>query len=100
MMQDFDSNVKVRCPITHLELFGATWWNIEEKKLSVNINTVTWELFLESFHEFFLLEEWHQKREDEFHTLRQYTMTVAEYESKFYELMPYARISDNSPLVV
>jgi hypothetical protein len=69
MMNDFDSNVKERFDITHLELFGATWWNIEEKKLGVNMNTITWELFLEKFFEHFLLEERNQKREDEFHNL-------------------------------
>ena len=26
IMQDFDSNVKARYSITHLEMFAATWW--------------------------------------------------------------------------
>ena len=49
-MQDFESNVKERFSITHLENFGASWWMIEEKKLGIDMNTVTWELFLEGFH--------------------------------------------------
>lgn len=56
-MQDFDSNVKVRFAITNLELFGATWWTIEEKKLGIDMGSVTWEIFLESFHERFLPKE-------------------------------------------
>ena len=70
-MQDFDSNVKERYAITNLENFGATWWTIEEKKLGINMNSVTWELFLESFRERFLPKEWKQHRVDEFHNLRQ-----------------------------
>lgn len=54
---DFDSNAKVRFSITHLELFGATWWNIKEKKLGVNMNTIIWELFLKNFRECFLPKE-------------------------------------------
>ena len=50
-MQDFNSNVKARFSITHLEVFAATWWKIEEKKLGLDMKTVTWELFLEHFHE-------------------------------------------------
>ena len=64
------------------------------------MSIVTWELFLENFRDRFLPEQWHQQRADEFHSLRQYTMSVAEYERKFYELMPYAGISDSSPLMV
>ena len=64
------------------------------------MSTITWELFLENFHDCFLPEQWHQQRVDEFHNLRLYTMSVVEYERKFYELMPYASISDSSPLMV
>ena len=56
--QDFDSNIKARLAITHLEHFAVVWWKIEEKKLGVNMQTVTWELFLEHFHERFLSEKW------------------------------------------
>ena len=44
---DFHTNVKVRFAITNLELFGATWWTIKEKKVGVNMNNFTWQLFLE-----------------------------------------------------
>jgi hypothetical protein len=99
-IQDFDSNVKARFAIGHLESFAAIWWNIEEKKLGIDMHTVTWELFLDNFRDRFLPEQWQQQRADEFHNLKQYTMSVAEYERKFYELMPYAGISDSSPLMV
>ena len=57
-IQDFDTNIKERFDIMNLELFRAIWWTIEEKKLGINMKNVTWELFLENFHEKFLLEEW------------------------------------------
>ena len=40
-IKDFDSNVKVRFAITNLELFGATWWTIKEKKLGIDMNNIT-----------------------------------------------------------
>ena len=56
--QIFDSNVKARYAITHLELFVATWWQIEEKNLGISMDTVTWDLFLENFQDCFLPEQW------------------------------------------
>ena len=50
-MQDFDNNVKATFSITNLENFGATWWTIEEKKLGIDMNSVTWNIFLENFCE-------------------------------------------------
>ena len=50
-MYDFDSNVKASFSITNLENFGATWWTIKEKKLGIDMNSVTWELFLENICE-------------------------------------------------
>lgn len=99
-IQVFDSNVKVRFAITHLELFGATWWNINEKKLGVDMVTVTQELFMENSCEHFLLEEQQQERANKFHNLRQYTITVPKYEPKFYELISYVGISNSLPLMV
>ena len=40
-MQEFDNNVKARFVITNLENFGATWWMIEEKKLGIDMSSVT-----------------------------------------------------------
>ena len=56
-IQDFDNNVKVRFSINNLEFFRATWWTIKEKKLGIDMNSVTWDLFLEKFHERFLPEK-------------------------------------------
>ena len=50
-MQDFESNIKERFTITHLEVFVATLWKVEEKKLGIDMKTIMWELFLEHFHE-------------------------------------------------
>ena len=99
-MQDFDSNVKERYDITHLEHFAANSWNIEEKKLGINMQTITWELFHEHFHERFLSKQWQQQRADEFHDFRQGIKTMVEYEHKFFELMSYVGISDSSPLMI
>ena len=69
-MQDVESNVKARFSISHLENFGASLWTIEEKKLDIDMNIVTWELFLECFRDGFLPEEWRQQRIDEFNNLK------------------------------
>ena len=68
--------------------------------MHVDMSIVTWESCLYNFHDHFLLEQWHYQRVDKFQRLRQYTMIVAEYERKFSELIPYAGISDSSPLIV
>lgn len=85
-MYPYGSNTKVRCVIMHLESFASIWWRLEEERISVNINTMSWKIFLERFRARFLLPQWRQSRADEFYALRQFRLLVDQFEHRFYEL--------------
>ena len=55
----------------------------------VDMDTLTWETFLERFRERYLSDHFRQKQIEEFHSLHQRGLTVAQYESRFLELLPY-----------
>lgn len=99
-MFPYSSNTKVRCAIMRLKKFASIWWRLEEEKIGVCINTVKWELFLERFRAQFLSPQWRQTRADEFHALRQYGMTVDQYEHRFYELKQYAEIGNDEAMLL
>ncbi|GLJ16906.1 hypothetical protein SUGI_0291780 [Cryptomeria japonica] len=99
-MFPYSSNTKARCAIMHLQNVALGWWRLEEEKISVCINTVTWELFLERFRAQFLSPQWRQTWAEEFHTLHQYGMIVDQYEHRFYELKQYARIGNDEAMLV
>jgi hypothetical protein len=99
-MHPFSSNVKARCAIMNLRKFASSWWRMEEDKLQVTINTISWELFLESFKDRFMSDQWRQGRVEEFHHLKQANMSVEEYERKFYELKPFSGFKDDGPILV
>lgn len=68
-MHPYGSNTKARCVIMHLHDFTSTWWHMEEKKLYLDITTVSWELFLEQFCVHLLSDAWKQRKADEFYNL-------------------------------
>lgn len=53
------------------------------------MDTLTWESFLERFRERYLSEHSRQKKIEEFHSLYQRRLTVAQYERRFLKLLPY-----------
>lgn len=99
-MHPYGSNTKARCAVMHLRGFASTWWRLEEQKLHLDISMVTWELFLDRFRARFLSDHWRQRRADEFHDLRQLSMSVEQYERRFYELKQYAGISHDEGMLV
>ncbi|XP_057844866.2 uncharacterized protein LOC131054379 [Cryptomeria japonica] len=99
-MHPFSSNVKARCAIMHLRKFASTWWRMEEEKLQVSIDTISWELFLESFKDRFMSDQWRQGRAEELHHLKQNNMLVEDYERKFYELKPFSGYKEDGPMLV
>ena len=55
----------------------------------VDMDTLTWETFLERFRDRYLSDHFRQKQIEEFHSLHQRGLTVAQYERRFLELLPY-----------
>lgn len=64
------------------------------------MDTLTWESFLERFCERYLSEHFRQKQIEEFHSLYQRGLTVAQYESRFLELLPYVEYMKDEKLRV
>ncbi|XP_059072251.1 uncharacterized protein LOC131043017 [Cryptomeria japonica] len=83
-----------------LDDFASIWWKLEEEKIGLNINTVSWEIFLERFRARFLSPQWRQTRADEFYSLRQFGMSVDQFEHRFYELKQYAGIGNDEAMLV
>ncbi len=52
---------------------------------------VTWARFVEHFEEEYFPATWKEKRYDEFMNLRQGSMTVSEYRTKFSQLLRFAK---------
>lgn len=100
MMHPYGSNTKALCTIMHLRGFAFTWWQLEEKKLHLDISMVKWELFLDRFRGCFLLDHWRKHRVDEFHDLKQMSMFIEQYERQFYELKQYAEINHDERMLV
>lgn len=57
-MYPFASNVRARYAIMQLTDTASSWWRTEERKLGITIDTLTWDLFLESFRDWFLSDQW------------------------------------------
>ena len=64
------------------------------------VDNIYWELFLETFRDIYLSNQWRQGREEEFHQLKQKNMTIEEYERKFDGLKPFASYRDNGIMLV
>ncbi|KAH9289998.1 hypothetical protein KI387_034115, partial [Taxus chinensis] len=74
------SNTKGHVVIHLLRDGASVWWRKEEQKLHVDYEIVTWELFEEHFQCRYLSKRFIHQRKDEFHDLRQGSLSVAEYE--------------------
>ena len=76
-LRPYGSNLKARLAVHQLRGDASNWWHQEEKIGGVNMDTLTWETFLERFRERFLSEHFRQKQIEEFHSLHQRGLTVA-----------------------
>ena len=55
----------------------------------VDVETLTWESFVDRSRARYLSEHFRQRQLEEFHDLQQRGLMVAQYESRFLELLPY-----------
>lgn len=100
IMYPYGSNTKVRCAIMHIESFTSIWWQLEEERIGLSINTMSWEIFLQRFRAQFLSSQWSQSRADEFYALRQFGLLVDQFEHMFYELKQYVGIGNDEAMLV
>ncbi|XP_057817973.1 uncharacterized protein LOC131030994 [Cryptomeria japonica] len=100
IMYPYGRNTKARCAIMRLKSFASIWWWLEEERISVSINTLSWEIFLERFKARFLSPQWRQSRADELYALHQFGISVDQFEHMFYELKQYADIGNDEVMLV
>jgi len=74
------------------QLQGAAqeWWESYQYGHPNNAPPVTWREFTESFRSYHIPEGLIELKQEEFHALKQGSMTVAEYRDKFTQLSRYA----------
>ncbi|XP_073035221.1 uncharacterized protein [Primulina eburnea] len=65
------------------------WWQTTETRLSAQGHTVDWDVFRSRFIDKYFSIAARQKKEREFENLRQGSMSVAEYESRYSALLKY-----------
>ncbi|XP_057756171.1 uncharacterized protein LOC130975383 [Arachis stenosperma] len=69
------------------------WWQRERRLLHQQNVNITWALFEGAFYKKYFLESLREAKELELLQLKQGSMTIAEYTSKFEELCRFSRIS-------
>ncbi|XP_066395952.1 uncharacterized protein [Miscanthus floridulus] len=81
---------------TH-QLVGATaeWWENYQDATN-EPEAITWQEFMEKFHEYHILEGIMEIKAEDFRSLRQGPMTVNQYIRKFMKLVQYAPEDVNS----
>ncbi|XP_016164943.1 uncharacterized protein LOC107607506 [Arachis ipaensis] len=84
---------------TAYQLVGKAqqWWQGEHRMLHQQNVDISWMLFQETFYKKYFHESIKEAMELEFLRLKQGSMTVLEYTSKFEELCRFLRISQGAP---
>ena len=80
--------VKVTCAINQLDKEAMCWWEVVGQ--TEDVNTVTWKHFTKLFRDKYLGESCLAGKVQEFLSLCQERMSVAEYTAKFDELARFA----------
>ena len=81
----YGSNLKAHFSIHLLQIFSSKCWDEGD----IDMDTLTWDTFLQRFRERYLSEHYRQRKIDEFHDLQQRGLIVVQYEGKFLEILPY-----------
>ncbi|XP_071938600.1 uncharacterized protein [Coffea arabica] len=87
---DYSEEREVNFAVFQLEGPARAWWNVIRNKWEREQTPRTWMNFVLEFNGKFLPPLVQEKREDDFIKLRQGTLSVAEYETRFTKLSTYA----------
>ncbi|XP_071932034.1 uncharacterized protein [Coffea arabica] len=87
---DYTEERQVTFAVFQLEGAARAWWNVIRNKWERDQTPRIWINFVREFNEKFLPPLVQEKREDDFIKLRQGTLSVAEYETRFTKLSTYA----------
>jgi hypothetical protein len=94
-LREYASNSKAKITIFQLRDSALNWWGNLERQLHLTPNTISWELFEETFRMKHLPAHYEEQQVGAFHALVQGNRTVEEYEIRFMELVKYVSYMDN-----
>ena len=77
-LRTYGSNLRARLAIHQLRDDASNWWKQEETLGGVDVETLTWESFVDRFRARYLSEHFRQRQLEEFHDLQQRGLTVAQ----------------------
>ena len=69
-LRTYGSNLKARLAIHQLRDDASNWWKQEETLGGVDVETLTWESFVDHFRARYLSEHFRQRKLEEFHDLQ------------------------------
>jgi hypothetical protein len=65
------------------------WWDQLKQSKNLDEKRISWRQFKEYFQEKYLSEHYYEKKMKDFFEIRLGTMTMEEYEKRFFELLKY-----------
>jgi hypothetical protein len=88
-LHDYPSRVEVRISTYHLQGKAAMRWDQLKQAKNVDEKRISWRQFKGYFHEIYLFKHYYERKMKEFYELKLGTMTMEEYEKRFFELLKY-----------
>ena len=86
----YNDERKVSFAEFQLEGLAKEWWRVIEEKWALEGRQPLWSAFLDEFRKKFIPKVVRERKEEEFISLKQRALTVAEYETQFTKLSKYA----------
>ncbi|XP_073045934.1 uncharacterized protein [Primulina eburnea] len=89
-LMEYTDNQKYKLALYQLKDRARDWWEAAKMGLDEQGIEVSWTVFKTQFTEQFSPPSFYTKKENEFNSLRQWNMSVAEYASTFTAMLKYA----------
>jgi hypothetical protein len=88
-LHDYPSRVEARIATYHLQGKVSMWWYQHKKSKHLDEKNISWTKFKGYFQEKYLFEHYYETKMKEFFELKLGSMTMDEYEKRFFELLKY-----------
>ena len=88
-LHDYPSRVEARIETYHLQGKSTMWWDHLKQGNHLDEKMISWRQFKGCFQEKYLSEHYYERNMKEFFELKLGSMTMDEYEKRFFELFKY-----------
>jgi hypothetical protein len=88
-LHDYPSRVEARIATYHLQGKETMWWDQLKQAKHLDEKRISWRQFKGYFQEKYLSEHYYERKMKEFFELKLGSMTMDEYEKRFFELLKY-----------